>query len=167
MEQRRPPRVGPRTNILREPGAWSVRVERGGRVYNGHCADAVYGGRQQSHLAARRFRDGLLRRIEPDTRVRRRVPRGSRSQTDVVGVILERYLVDGREYERFVAHWRDPYGRQLRRRFSLASTAGRGHSLSPSKRASKVSLAPGPCSLPGNARRRPEGSLLLRRCRTR
>ncbi|MGH9322776.1 MAG: hypothetical protein ACRD3V_23190 [Vicinamibacteria bacterium] len=60
-----------------------------------------------------------MRSIEPDTRVRRRVPKGARSDTDVVGVSLEQYVVGGRVYERFVAHWQDPERRPQRRRFSV------------------------------------------------
>ncbi len=109
-----------RTNIHRDDrGAWDVHITREGKLYTGHFPDAVWGGREKSYLAARRFRDGLLRRIEPDTRVRRRVPRGVRSETGVVGVILERYFVEGREYERFIANWRDADGRTKRRRFSV------------------------------------------------
>lgn len=120
-------RVRSHTNIHRDDrGAWDVHITREGKLYTGHFADAVYGGREKSYLAARRFRDGLLRRIEPDTRVRRRVPRGSQSETGVVGVMFERYLVEGREYERFVADWKDPEGQSRRRRFSVGLYGKRG-----------------------------------------
>ena len=58
-------------------------------------------------------------RIEPDTRVRRRVPRGVRSVTGVVGVSRERHMVDGRGYERYVANWQDPEKGPQRRRFPV------------------------------------------------
>jgi hypothetical protein len=99
---------------------------RGGRNHNGHFADAVYGGKRQSHIAAQRFRDLLLRRIEPDTRVRRKVPRGSRNETDKVGVAFEEYVVGGRLYERFVAQWQDADGRHRRRRFGVGPYGRRG-----------------------------------------
>lgn len=115
--RRRPPRVGPLTNIWREPGAWSVVLTRKGRRFPEYFGDAVWGGRGRALLAAQRFRDQLLLRIEPDTRVRRRPARGSRSKTGVVGVIRERHVVDGRSYWRYVASWRDPDEGAQRRRF--------------------------------------------------
>ena len=112
-------RIGPRTNICRETGAWSVRVLRGGRPFVGHCADAVFGGRGAALVAAQHIRDRLLLRVEPDLRVRRRISEGARSRTGEVGISRERYLVDGRAYERYVAHWQDPERGPQRRRFSV------------------------------------------------
>ena len=103
--------VGPRTNISRDKrdSGWSVHLIRGGRQYAGNFADAVWGGgRGPAQLAARRFRDRLLLRVEPDLRVRRRIPEGARGRTGEVGISRERYLVGGRAYERYVAHWQDP-----------------------------------------------------------
>jgi hypothetical protein len=111
--------VGPFTNIYREPGAWAVRVLRGGKYHVGHFADATFGGKREALIAARRFRDDLLRIIEPDIRVRRRVPKGSRNETRKVGVAFEVYEVDGRRYQRYIAHWKDEDGRSRRRRFSV------------------------------------------------
>jgi hypothetical protein len=105
------------TNIRREPGAWYVQIWRRGRHFADYFSDAVWGGRAQALVAAQRFRDELLLRIEPDTRVRRRKPKGARTRTRVVGVTLEPHVVDGRVYERYVATWRDPERGTLRRRF--------------------------------------------------
>ena len=81
----RPPRrrvdVGPRTHIHREPEGWSVQVTRRGETVKDYFGDAVWGGRRWSLLAVQHFRDRLLQRIEPDTRIRRRIPRGHRSKT--------------------------------------------------------------------------------------
>jgi hypothetical protein len=118
--------VGPFTNIYREPGAWAVRVLRGGKYHVGHFADATYGGKRKALIAARRFRDQLFKRIEPDTRVRRKVPKGSRSETDRVGVAFEEYIVHGRVYERFIAHWQDADGRHRRRSFGIGAYGRRG-----------------------------------------
>jgi hypothetical protein len=109
--------VGPNTNIHPEPEGWSVRVCRRGHVFSGYFGDAVYGCRRQSLLAARHYRDDILQRVEPDTRVRRAVPRGAKSKTGVVGVTREPHVVDGRVYYRYVAGWIDVERGYLRRRF--------------------------------------------------
>jgi hypothetical protein len=94
-------------------------VTREGQSHSDYFPDAVYGGKRQALIAARRYRDEILSRIEPDTRVRRKPPRDSRNQTGHVGVELEEYEVDGRYYERYVAHWRDADGRPRRSRYSV------------------------------------------------
>src|SRR5687767_7498226 len=105
---RHPRPIGPRTHIPRQPGAWFVRVIRRGQPFERNFPDAVWGGRDAALVAAQRYRDKLLlRRIGPDTRVRRKVPKGSRSGTGIVGVGFEEYVVEGRLYHRYVAHWRD------------------------------------------------------------
>ena len=115
--RRRPIRIGPLTHIHRGPGAWSVTVMRRGHNFADYFGDAVWGGRERALVAAQRFRDQLLLRIGPDTRVRRQIPKGTRRRTGVVGVNLERHVVEGRAYERYVAHWQDPEKGTQRRRF--------------------------------------------------
>jgi hypothetical protein len=112
-------RIGPLNNIRREPEGWSVVLMRKGVRHTDYFGDAVYGGRSLALLAAQRYRDILLRRIDPDTRVRRWMPRGVTSETGVVGVAFELYAVEGRWYERYVATWQDADGRNRRRRFSV------------------------------------------------
>ena len=116
---RRPPRIGPLTHIHEEPEGWSVRVMRRGRNFSEYFGNAVWGGRALALLAAQRFRDRLLQRIEPDTRVRSQIPKGRRSKTGVVGVSREPYEVDGRVYHRYVAHWPDLEKGPQRRRFGI------------------------------------------------
>jgi hypothetical protein len=116
---RRSIRVRPFTNISRNGRAWIVCVRRAGRHVADYFPDAVWGGKGLALVAARRFRDELLKRVEPDLRVRRRVPKGVRSETGVVGVTMERYVVGGRAYRRFVAHWSDPETGPMRKRFSV------------------------------------------------
>jgi hypothetical protein len=115
--RRRPIRVGPYTNIHREPEGWLVSVCRRGRNFAEYLGDAVWGGREKALLAAQRYRDGLLQRIPADTRIRRRPPKGRRSRTGVPGVSYERYVVDGRVYHRYIGHWQDPDDGPQRRRF--------------------------------------------------
>lgn len=115
--RRRPTRIGPLTHIRRDPGAWTVTVRRRGHNFGDYFPDAVWGGRDRSLVAAQRFRDQLLLLIGPDTRVRRRSPKGTRNVTGVVGVSLEPHVVDGLVYHRYVAHWPDPEKGTRRRRF--------------------------------------------------
>ena len=134
--------VGPRTNISRDKRdcGWSVRLTRGGRVFTGNLADAVFGGRGASLVAAQHLRDRLLLRVEPDLRVRRRIPEGARSRTGEVGISRERYLVDGRRYERYVAHWQDPERGPQRRRFSVVRH-GRAGAMELARRAREAGVA--------------------------
>lgn len=85
-----------------------MTVKRRGHNFGDYFPDAVWGGRDRALLAAQHFRDQLLLRIGPDTRVRRRSPKGSRNRTGVVGVSREPHVVEGRVYHRYVAHWPDP-----------------------------------------------------------
>lgn len=115
---RRPTPIGPFTHIRRQTGAWSVLVERAGQRFPEYFGDAVWGGRDQALVAARHFRDQLLLRVVgPDTRVRRRVPKGTRSKTGVVGVTREPHVVGGRLYWRYIARWQDPDKGLQRSRF--------------------------------------------------
>jgi hypothetical protein len=117
----------PAHHIQRQLGAWYVVVCRRGRIYQRYFADAVWGGAPQALVAAQRFRDQLLERIPPDTRVRRRIPKGVRKPTtDVVGVTLEKYRVEGREYERYIGTWKDAEGSFRRRRFSVGRYGRKG-----------------------------------------
>jgi hypothetical protein len=116
--RRRPPtRIGSLTHIYREPEGWSVRVTRRGHTFSEYFGAAVWGGRAPALLAAQHFRERLLLRIDPDARIRSQIPRGRRSETGVVGVSLERHVVGGRVYQRYVAHWQDPEKGLRRRRF--------------------------------------------------
>lgn len=94
-------------------------IQRRGHTWMDYFGDAVWGGRNRALQAAQHFRDRLLLRLEADTRDRRQVPRGRRSNTGIVGVSLETYVVDGRRYERYVACWTDPERGPQRRRFSV------------------------------------------------
>jgi hypothetical protein len=122
--RRRQPRIGPRTNISRQPEGWSINVARGGEKFSDYCGDAVWGGRAQALVAAQRFRDELLERVAADTRVRRQPQKGRPSETGVVGVWSEPHVVGGRVYERYVASWQDPE-KELRRRRFLVERYGR------------------------------------------
>ena len=115
--RRRPARIGPLTNIIEGPDGWTVRVERRGKAFPEYFGYAVWGGKNRAKLAAQRYRDELLLRIEPDSRVRRQTPKGRRSKTGVVGVSVEPHEVGGRVYRRYVACWQDPEEGPKRRRF--------------------------------------------------
>jgi len=132
--------IAPLTNIHREPEGWSVIVVRRRERYSDYFGDAVYGGRARALVAAQRYRDSLLRRIDPDTRVRRRMPRGVTSETGVVGVTLELYGVEDRWYERYVARWQDADGCNRRRRFSVL-TRGKAKAMALAKDARESGVA--------------------------
>jgi hypothetical protein len=137
---RRPTRIGPRTHIRREDGAWAVKIMRRGQDYSGHFADSVWGGRNRALLAAQRFRDETLQRIGPDSRERRRVPKGRRSSTGIVGVSVERHRVEGRVYHRAVAVWHDAEKGPQRRRF-LFERYGKDEAVALAAKARKVGVA--------------------------
>ena len=83
----RGPRIGPRTHIHRDHGAWYVHITRAGRSTYGHFADATYGSRGLALVAAQRHRDELLRRhFPPDTRIPRGPRKNKRHATGIVGV---------------------------------------------------------------------------------
>jgi len=132
--------IGPLTHIRRGRGAWSVKIMRRGRSFPGHFADAVWGGRARALVAAQYFRDELLLRVEPDTRVRRRVPKGARSTTGIPGVSLERHTVGGRVYHRAVACWRDAEKGPQRRRF-LVERYGKDEAVALAAKARKAGVA--------------------------
>jgi AP2 domain len=123
MHRRQPKRtVGPLTHISRSERdqAWVVDIIRAGRHYDGHFADAVWGGRRQALIAAQRHRDELLLEIEPALRVRRREARGRPPHsTGIVGVTFERQVVRGRAYERYVATWPGKDGVNKRQSFNV------------------------------------------------
>lgn len=96
-----------------------MKVMRGGQNFSDYFGYGVWGGRARALVAAQRFREELLQRIDPDTRVRSRIPRGRRSKTGVVGVSLESNVVGGRVYERYVACWEDSEKGFQRRRFQV------------------------------------------------
>jgi hypothetical protein len=139
-QARRLARLRPPENITRQVDAWSVHVIRAGQSYTGWFADAVWGGERKALVAAQRFRDHLLLRIDPDTRVRRVTPKGTHSKTGVVGVNLEPHVVEGRRYERYVAHWSDEDGQVRRRRFSVGRY-GRERALAMAGEAREVGVA--------------------------
>jgi hypothetical protein len=115
-------------------------VTRRGHNYPAYFSDAVWGGRDKALVTARRWRDDLLQRSEPDTRVRERAPRGSRSATGIVGVTLETYEVGGRIYERYIAGWPDQKQGTRRRRFSVENY-GKARARALAKEARKNGLA--------------------------
>lgn len=94
-----------------------MTVTREGETHSAYFSHEVWGGRGPALVAAQRFRDQLLLSIGADSRVRRRVPKGTRSRTGVPGVSLQRHVVKGRVYKRWVAQWQDPEKGLQRRRF--------------------------------------------------
>jgi hypothetical protein len=158
--QRRPPRVGLRTNIHEEPEGWSVRVTRGGRDHADYFGNAVWGGRGRALLAAQHWRDRLLLRIDPDIRVRRKPATGRRHSTGVEGVSRETHRVGGRIYCRYIAGWRDPEKGWQRRRF-LVQRYGKEQAFALAKRARRSGVKRSKAYM--KARQREEAVLRLRK----
>lgn len=119
-----------------------MKVMRRGRNFSDYFGNGVWGGRARALVAAQRFREELLQRIDPDTRVRRQVAKGRRSKTGLVGVSLERHVVDGRVYERYVASWQDPERGFCRRRF-LVEHYGKDRALTLAVEAREAGVAYG------------------------
>ncbi len=117
-----------------------MRVTRGGRDFPDYFGDAVWGGRDRSLLAAQHFRDRLLQRIDPDSRVRRQVAKGRKSRTGIVGVSREPHVVHGRAYSRYIAHWQDPEKGTQRRRF-LVERYGEERALALAAEARRAGVA--------------------------
>src|ERR1700740_3155420 len=85
--RRRPTRIGPLTNIQEDSRSFTVHVTRQGQTLSDYFSFAVWAGRAPALVAAQRFRDELLaRKLGPDSRVRRRVPKGKRRRTGPPGV---------------------------------------------------------------------------------
>ena len=137
-----------------------MTVIRRGHTYADYFGDAVWGGRARALLAAQHFRDQLLQRIGPDTRARRQIPKGTRSETGVVGVSLERHVVGGRVYGRYVAHWQDPEKGPQRRRF-LVEHYGKQRALALAMDAREAGVAHSDAY--HRARQREEASRRLRK----
>jgi hypothetical protein len=154
------PREDAPRNIYRERGAYNVVVMRKGHRYQDHFADRVWGGQAQARVAAQRWLYALLKDIDPDTRVRRRPPRGSENKTGILGVSLETNRVGGRAYERYVAQWRDLEKGIQRRRFNV-SCYGRDRARALANGARKVGVARYKAELA--ARQREEATRRLRR----
>jgi hypothetical protein len=113
-------------------------MARGGKGYVKYCADAVWGDRERALVAAQHLRDRLLLVIGPDSRVRRRQARGGKG--GVPGVSLERHVVDGRVYERYVACWQDLEKGLQRRRF-LVGRYGKEQALELAREAREAGVA--------------------------
>ena len=103
---------------------WSVGTKRGGKRWKRYFRDEKGpGGREKALERARAYRDKLLAKIGPATKVKRRVPRSS---TGVVGVVrVEETSKAGETLVRFCASWPVVTGTNVRRSKRVSFSAGR------------------------------------------
>lgn len=95
---------------------WVVATKRGGTRYVKYFSDRP-GGSAAALRRARRFRDDLLRRLPPATKVKRTY---SLNTTGVVGVALVRERTRaGNLMERYAATWPGPPGSRRKATFSI------------------------------------------------
>jgi hypothetical protein len=115
-------RVRKRRNDIRRDDrkahGFVVSLTRRGRVASlRFFSDKKYGGREAAQAAAEEWRDEQLLALYPPVRIRRFHPT---NKTGVMGVLLERYKVEGRAYQRYRVSWPDGHGGEERRSFSLS-----------------------------------------------
>lgn len=105
-----------RINIDRV-GSWSVRIKRRGKVWARHFADGLQGP-EASLARARAWRDKMLKRVPPFTKLKSRF---TLNRTGKIGVAFttERQR-NGRTFQRYVAGWPGPAGEHRKASFSIA-----------------------------------------------
>lgn len=137
-----------------------MAVTRRGRTFSDYFGDAVFGSRARALRAAQIWRDRLLARIDPDTRVRREILKGRRSKTGVRGVSREPHRVGNSVYNRYVASWQDPARGNRRRRFQI-ETYGEEQAFALAVKARRAGVARAKAYL--KARQREEAAQRLRK----
>ena len=104
------------------PGAgthgWQVRLQRRGVKYAKYFGDRVYGSHQNAFLAAKEWRDLLLKKIKEGEKARI-CTRSSRNRSGVVGVSQVTVLTNGAEYRFWQATWSPSPGRRRCVKFSV------------------------------------------------
>ncbi len=97
---------------------WQVRLQRRGVKYGKFFGDGVFGGVDRSLIAAKRWRDRLLERLEGEEMVRI-CTRSTRNRSGVVGVSKVSVVTNGTTYEFWQATWSPEKGRRRCVKFSI------------------------------------------------
>jgi hypothetical protein len=97
---------------------WRVRAKRRGRCFTRYFSDRPQ-GRREALRAARVFRDKLLARLPPPTKIKFKRT-DIRNTTGVIGVALVKERTrSGRWFVRYVASWPKRNGERGKATFSL------------------------------------------------
>jgi AP2 domain len=103
--------------------SWLVTVQRRGKIYHRHFTDNVYGGKRKALDAAKTYRDNLIARLRPLTRLEvcRIKKRNNRSGISGVTRIDADENNRGRVYHRryWLAQWPTERGKARMKKFSI------------------------------------------------
>jgi len=110
--------------------AWSVTIQRRGRVYHRHFTDSVYGGKSKTLNAAKVYRDTLVNCLRPLTRLERCRIKKKNNRSGISGVIkIDTWQHNrGRRYHRryWLAQWPIGNGKAQMKKFSIMRYGERG-----------------------------------------
>ena len=96
---------------------WQVRIQRRGIKYAKFFADRSYGGPEQSLDTARNWRDALLQKFTPQTRICERSPRNNSGVVGVSKVTVS--SSNGNTYHFWQATWSLASGKRRCVKFSI------------------------------------------------
>lgn len=121
---------------------WRLATLRAGRFeVLREFSDRVYGSRDASLAAAKRFRDQAWQRIAGDTRIRRTPPRGTKRGTGIAGVTFESRMIGDVRRSRARASWPDMPRRPGRASFEFRAHGGRNGAVAKAATARKAGIA--------------------------
>ena len=98
---------------------WNVRFRHTGRAESKFFSDRVYGGKDNSLVVARMYRDARLNQLGPQDPMRHIGRMSSRNSTGLVGVCRTTSKTKGHFYDYWSAQWALLDGRQCVRKFSI------------------------------------------------
>jgi len=95
---------------------WVVTAKRKGKRFTRYFSDSRF-GRRKAFRAARAFRDRLVSKLPPPTKIKRRYVRNT---TGVIGVArVKERARSGRRFVRYVASWPKRDGKRGKATFSI------------------------------------------------
>jgi len=110
--------------------SWLVTVQRRGQIYHRHFTDGIYGGKRKALDEAKVYRDELLARLRPLTRVERCNITKKNNRSGISGVtrIDGMDTKRGRSYHRryWLAQWPIGNGKAQMKKFSIKQYGEQG-----------------------------------------